>query len=93
VKGKVISFKKKNGNWKRARMKLAVTIAGNIYDNQCVFLTGVNLRNPISGYKNRKQLKMAKHDGPLPFITWKTKPGQLASAFDAQNVATGGVSF
>jgi len=94
VKGKIVSFKKKNnGSWKRARMKLAISIAGYIYDNGCNSIPpgSLSLRNPApNGYKNRKQLKVARHSS---LQTWKTKTGQLATSFEAQGVASGGIGF
>lgn len=94
VKGKIVSFKKKNnGSWKRARMKLAISVGGYIYDDGCNSIPpgSFSVRNPSpTGYKKRKQLKVAKHTTSQ---TWKTKTGQLAVSFEAQGVASGSTGF
>jgi len=92
AKGKVVSYKKKsNGKFKRARMQLAVGCTSTIYDNHCIQSFTVGDRNPSPwGYKNRKSLKVARHQ---PGIIWKTENNQFGSSFEALNVATGTLLF
>ncbi|MEO5889688.1 MAG: hypothetical protein ABIQ31_05510 [Ferruginibacter sp.] len=87
AKGKVVSYKKQSsGKFKRSRMKLAVGCTGTIYDNHCIQSFTFADRNPSpSGFKNRKSLKVARHQ---PGIIWKTEANQLGSSFEALNVAT-----
>jgi hypothetical protein len=81
AKGKVVAFKQKNGSWKRSRAKLAVFVGGRIFDHQCNESDIFSDRNPVyvGGFKNRKQLKVSRHQ---PGTIWKTQPGLLGSTFD-----------
>jgi hypothetical protein len=92
AKGKVVSFKKKNNNWKRARMKLLVVCGGTVYQTEyCGNNFSFQDQNPApSGYRNRKSLKVARHQ---PGSNWRTKTAELGSSFDAQNTLQGGVSI
>ena len=85
AKGKVVSFKRKNNNWKRARTKLAVFCVGGIYSSECSQSFTFSDRNPSpSGFKKRKQLKVSRHQ---PASVWKTKYSELAASFEAENIA------
>jgi hypothetical protein len=84
AKGKVVSFKKKSGHWKRRRSTMAVGLVGNIYITTetvpCNALMVLNRRNPSSGYNDRKKsLKTVQHGaGPA----YKTKTNELYAFFE-----------
>jgi hypothetical protein len=88
AKGKVVSFKLKNGKWKRSRSEMAVSAGGNIYTPKCDFNFQFNNRKPSpSGFKKRKQLKVAyRHYGAGGQIVYKTKTQQMGSSFEVNNV-------
>jgi hypothetical protein len=87
VKGKVVHYKHKNGHWKRSRSKMAALCAGTVYDNQCTNSFNFSDRNPSpNGWKNRKQLKVARHQ---PGTIWRTNSGEVGSGFDTEGGTSG----
>jgi len=79
AKGKVVSFKQKNGKWKRRRTSISISVGGSLYDNNCSLLYQFTSPFPSSGYKKRKSLKVVKRD--LYPIKYKTFSGQVVSVF------------
>ncbi|HEU4472631.1 MAG TPA: hypothetical protein VFR58_16165 [Flavisolibacter sp.] len=81
AKGKVVHYELKNGSWKRARAKMAVFCGGRVYNNQCSESFLFSDRNPTSGWKKRKQLKVARHQAG---VIWRTYTNMLSASFDTQ---------
>ncbi len=86
AKGKVVSYVKSGNRWKRSRAHIAAGNGGTIYDNNCSNTWNFTGRNPVNGYKKRKEIKIVRRG----YATWwKTMPGQVFATFDALNIATG----
>ena len=86
AKGKVVSYVKSGNRWKRSRAHIAAGNGGTIYDNNCSNTWNFTGRNPVNGYKKRKEMKEVRRG----YATWwKTMPGQVIATFDALNIATG----
>ncbi len=79
IKSKVVHYAKKNGNWQKARAKMASLVGGTVYDNNCSFSFQTSLRNPNSGWKNRRRLKVAYHKC---CEIWRTYTDKIAGSFD-----------
>lgn len=91
AKGKVVSFKNKNGNWKRSRARLAVSCGGTILNNQCAQSFTFSDRNPSpSDFKKRRQLKVARH---VAGQIWRTKKGMLVSSFDFSGIYSASIAI
>ena len=89
VKAKAVSYKKKNGNWKRARTKLAVGCGGTVYQGDCGNSFQFTTRKPSSGFKKRKHLKAPyRSQAQVPGVetNWKTYSGQIAGTVDAPDL-------
>jgi hypothetical protein len=86
VKAKVCHYKRKNSHWKKRRAKLAVYLTGMVYDNLCTHLFDFSDRSPSGGYKNRKQLKTARHAGA---VIWRTQSNQVYASFEDAGGTTG----
>lgn len=86
VKGKVVHYKQKGGNWKRSRAEMAVFCGGAVYNNGCSLNFNFSDRNPSNGWKKRKQLKVARHEGNA---TWRTYSGYLTGSFDTPSSNSG----
>jgi hypothetical protein len=78
IKGKVVHYKLKNGNWERARARLAVGVSGYVNTTSCSSLGIKSDSNPITGYKKRSQLKARK--GAFGTI-WKAYNGEITGSF------------
>lgn len=79
VKSKVVHYVNENGNWKKARAKMASLVGGTVYNNDCSSTFSVSLRNPVSGWKNRRRLKIAYHKC---CEIWRTYTNKIAGSFD-----------
>jgi hypothetical protein len=82
IKGKVVHFKLKNGENKRARARMAVRVDGIIRDVVCSLIDPAVERNDpttVGEYKKRKQLRVRIGDigGPI----WRTYQGDVVSSF------------
>lgn len=88
AKGKVVHFKKKNGNWKRKRTKMAVYVGGWVYNNECNDALNFSERDPYSGWKKRKQLKVKRWQ---PGAIWRTNPLELGANYLTESGYQGGV--
>jgi len=81
IKGKIVHYKKKNGNWKRKKAEMAVGVNGPVYNLSCSSLGNKSKTNPNgAGYKKRKSLKVKEWDfGTI----WKTYSGEVGTSFAA----------
>jgi hypothetical protein len=86
AKGKVVHFKKKNNGWKRKRAKMAVHVGGTVYNNECSDSRTFSYRDPTSGLKKRKQLKVKYWQ---PGIIWRTEPEKLGASYESPGYAGG----
>jgi hypothetical protein len=96
VKAKAVSFKKKNGHWKRARTKMAVGCGGTVYQGDCSSSFQFNDRNPYNDYKKRKQLKVAyRSQAQVPGneTIWKTYTNLIAGTVDAPDLSFAATVF
>lgn len=81
IKGKIVHYKKKNGNWKRKKAEMAVGVSGPVYNLSCSSLGNKSKTNPTgAGYKKRKSLKVKEWE--LGTI-WKTYNGEVGTSFTA----------
>lgn len=92
VKAKAVSFKKKNGNWKRARTNMGVGCGGTVYEGDCNGSFPFTTRKPSSGYYKRKHLKSPYRSQGVPGTetNWKTYTGLLAGTIDAPDINVAG---
>ncbi len=93
VKAKAVSYKKKNGNWKRKRTKMAVGCGGTVYEGDCNGSFQFTQRTPPTGYKMRKGLKSARRSQfQIPGVetNWKTYTGLLGGTVDAPDANVAG---
>lgn len=81
IKGKIVHYKKKNGNWKRKKAEMAVGVSGPVYNLSCASLGSKSSTNPNgAGYKKRKSLKTKSWEfGTI----WKTNTGEVGTSFAA----------
>jgi len=93
VHGKVVHYKLKNGHRKRSRAIMEVNCAGTIYDGGCGYLFPFNDRFPISGFKNKRQMKTTRHS-PAQFppgngTIYKCFTTQVAASFTTPTIFSG----
>jgi hypothetical protein len=87
VKGKIVHYKKQNGNWKRKRAEMAVGVSGPVYSLSCNSIGSKSKTNPNgAGYKKRKSLKVKEWE--LGTI-WKTYNGEVGTSFTASGGYSG----
>ncbi len=89
VKAKAVSFKKNNGNWKRARTKMAVSLGGTVYEGDCLGSFSFNQRKPVNGFDKRKRLKYSRRSPsvvPSLETNWKTYSGLIGGSLEAPNL-------
>ena len=89
VKAKVKSYKLSHGKWKRARYDLSVGVWGNVYASDCNTMVNINLINPSSGYKKRRELKVIYRDWGIS-SAYYTRSGELGGNF-ATPIAQGSI--
>ncbi|HEV8083708.1 MAG TPA: hypothetical protein VGP55_10920 [Chitinophagaceae bacterium] len=80
AKGKVVSYKLSGNKWKRSRYDLAVGVAGTIYASDCSTTVTLNLINPGSGYKKRRELKEVYRTWGIS-SAYYTQSGLLGASF------------
>ncbi|XVJ66628.1 MAG: hypothetical protein HEQ40_10890 [Lacibacter sp.] len=94
---KIVYYKRKNnGGWKNARVDMAVTAGGTVYNKVCAFSLQFSLRNPVSDYKkrNRIQVRAKSNFNDYPTNTiWRTYTNQIGMTFDVKNLATGSLAL
>ncbi len=93
VKAKAVHFMKKNGNWKRSRVKMAVGCAGKVYDGDCSNSFQFAERKPDNGFKMRKQLKAIFRSQvgiPSNSTIWKTMSGEIGGTVHAPDANIAG---
>jgi hypothetical protein len=78
--GKVVSYKQSNGKWKRSRYDLSVGVAGTIYAPDCSTTTQIDLINPASGYKDRRELAVRYGTWGIT-SAYYTRTGLLGASF------------
>lgn len=94
AKAKAIHYRKKNnGSWRRTRTNMSVSIFGQIYNKQCNSSENIGLRNPLTGFKKRGEIReLYRWYEPLSGGK-KTKKDRLASMFELSDGVTNHIVF
>jgi len=96
VGGKVVYYKKKNGNWKNARTDMAVSCAGTVYNGNCATSFQFSDRKPDTGYKKRNRISTRRHSEdviPTNNNIWKAFSNQIGMSFDLSGLVTGNLAL
>lgn len=94
AKAKAVNYRQKNnGRWRRSRNDVAVAILGEVYDKQCNQKENIGLRNPLTGFKKRGEIReLYRWYEPLSGGK-KTKKFRLASSWELSDRITNFIVF